>query len=504
MQLSRKQIISSLKERARRDPVAWIEKNFYIEDTQAPIVLAPYQRAVLRYIFRRDPVTNHYLYNIVFWSQPKKSGKTTIAGAVARWAAETWGRFGEILCVGNDADQAKGRAYKALSQSIQLDPKYRPNKRQLPGRWTVGAKETVCYSTGTEVKAIASDYKGEAGANPILSVWTELWGFVHEADLRFWAELAPSPTRPVSMRWVETYAGYHGESELLYNLYETAVLNGRQITAGELGDLTAFAESPNPDSPVPIFVNPEAGIVAFWDTGEQGRRMDWQHGERGEAYYRSEEATQTPKQFRRLHFNEWVSAESEFVRVEWWDACTNPLPLLPGDPTPLVVALDAAVTGDSFAMVVGSRDPDRPVDGVAIRLSRKWEPPPGGAIDYAPIEQECRDLAADFNVVEFTYDPYQLHDFATRLRNAGVGHFREFSQGEERLKSDKGLFDLIVQRRIRHDGNLELREHIVNSNSKQASGEDTRLRIVKKSANRRIDLTVATSMMSAEVLRLYI
>ena len=139
---------------------------------------------------------------------------------------------------------------------------------------------------------------------------------------------------------------------------------------------------------------------------------------------------------------------------------------------------------------------------MAVRAVRKWDPPPGGAINYAGPEAACRELAANYNVVQFAYDPYQLHDFATRLMTEGVGWFRSFSQGEERLRADKGLYDLIVHRRIRHDGNADLREHLTNANAKQAANEDSKLRFVKKSEARKIDLVICVSMAAAECLRL--
>jgi len=486
----------------RRDMVTWAERHYYIEDTEAPIVLLPHQRAILRYALQRDD-RGRLKFQTVIFSSIKKSGKTAIAGAVVGWAAETWGRFGEILCVGNDAEQARERAFKAHKTSVELTPGYDRGRQELPKRWRLLNKEATCLSTGTVVKAIATDYKGEAGANPILVVWTELWGFTLKADLRFWAEMAPSPTRPDSLQWIETYAGYEGESELLYGLYEDVVLNGRQLTAGELGDLSAFAEAPNPDSLVPCWVNERAGMFAYWDSGPAARRMPWQRGEAGARYYAGEAGRQTESQMSRLHGNLWMSAESSFIPIEWWDAAKNPMPLRPGETSPMVIALDAAVSGDCFGLVMVSRDPQvGDVPKIAVRVVRKWDPPPGGSIDFAGPEAVIRELCGAYNVVEVAYDPYQLHDLATRLLAAGVAWFRPFHQGEERLIADKGLYDLIVHRRIRHDGNLDLREHLTNANAKQAANEDTRLRLVKKSDSRKIDLAVCLSMASAECLRL--
>lgn len=169
----------------------------------------------------------------------------------------------------------------------------------------------------------------------------------------------------------------------------------------------------------------------------------------------------------------------------------------------MVIALDAAVSGDCFGLVMVSRDPEvGEIPKIAVRVVRKWDPPPGGSIDFAGPEAVIRELCGQYNVVQVAYDPYQLHDLSTRLLHEGVAWFRPFHQGEERLIADKGLYDLIVHRRIRHDGNLDLREHLTNANAKQAANEDTRLRLVKKSDSRKIDLAVCLSMASAECLRL--
>ncbi len=481
------------------DIVDWAEKNYYIKETSQPIKLMPHQKAVLRYIFQRDE-RERFRFQTAIYSCPKKSGKTTISGVPGRWAAETWGRFQQIFCIGNDLDQAKEKAFDAIKVSIELNPAFDKHKNELPGKWKTAMESMECLSTGSKIKAIAADYAGEAGSNPALTIWTELWGFVHKDALRFWAEMAPSPIVPNSMRFIETYAGYEGESELLWNLYESVVKKGRQLTAKEFP--LVFEECQKPDDKIPCYVNESAGIFAYWDEGEQARRMPWQKGEEGRKYYASEAATQTPNQFTRLHKNQWVSAESAFCPIEWWDQCKNPLPLQPGEKTPLVIALDAAVTGDCFGLIGVSRDPLKRKEGVAVRIVKKWTPPQGGKLDYDGPRDYVKDLCKNYNVVELTYDPYQLHDFCSKLQKEGIVWCNPFDQGEKRMQADKGFYILIVNKNIRHDGNLDLREHIQNSNSKQSKDEDSKFRIIKKSESRKIDLAVCTSMASFEVLRL--
>lgn len=498
---SLEQIQAERERRNQIDIVQWAEKNFYIKETSQPIVLAPHQKAVLNYIFRRDS-NGIFRFKTVIWSQSKKSGKTTVSGIPGRWVAETWGKFSDVFCIGNDQDQAKDKAFKAIKISLELTPGFDKHKNGLPDKWTCAA-ESMEYINGSKIKAIATDYAGEAGSNPSLTIWTELWGFIHEDAKRFWAEMAPSPVVKNSMRWIETYAGYEGESELLWGLYESGVKQGRQLTAKEIG-LDAFEESPNPDDKVPCYVNEAAGIFAYWDDGELSHRMPWQRGENGRKYYASEAATQTANQFTRLHHNKWVSAESSFVPIEWWDSLNNPLPLRLNEKTPLVIGLDAAVSGDCFGMVVVSRDPLNQKSGVAVRACRIWTPPKGGEIDFIGPEQAIKEFCEKYNVIECCYDPYQLYDMGTRLTKAGVAWMNPFDQGNKRLEADKGLYDLILQKRIRHDGNLDLREHITNANAKQSREEDTKLRIVKKSKSRHIDLCVSLSMAAWECLRLNI
>jgi phage terminase large subunit-like protein len=482
---------------ADNDIVSWAESFFYVPEPAGPIVLQPHQKAMLRAIESRGPSGAHRFRTAVY-STPKKSGKTTIAALVARFRAESGGAQQEIYCVANDFEQAQGRVFQAARTSIEMMPGWERY-------WKTGEKELRHLPSGSVIRAIANDYKGEAGANPSLTVWTELWGYQSERSRRLWEELTPVPTRD-STRLIETYAGFDGESELLWELYERGVLQGRQLSAWELHELTqiglgCFEEASDPDILVPVWVDEASALLVYWDTGEGARRMPWQQGDAGRDYYAEQEGSLRPAAFQRLHCNVWVAAEDSFVPIEWWDACQCPHALLPGDKTYVVIGIDAGVSSDSFGLVGVTRHPGCP-DQIIVRFVQKWDPPPGGTIDYAGPEAMLRDLCKRYNVVQVAYDPFQLHDFATRLGNERVAWFRKFSQQAERLVADKTLYDLIRDGRICHDGDPDLRSHIQNSNARLEKDQDSKLRIVKKSQNRKIDLAVALSMACSECLRL--
>lgn len=541
------------------DIISWGERNFFIPEIfppatkPQPIVFEPHQKATLLYAFPAAMAFGFRFSTVVF-STIKKSGKTAIAGLVARWVAEERTRAGEIYALGNDLDQAKDRAFAAVHRSISLTPGYRQNNSGegvLPEKWVCQKTAMDCIATGTRIKALSVDARGEAGANPDLTVWTELWGFEYPDAIKFFEEMTQTPTKP-SCRFVETYAGFDGESMLLHGIYEQGVKEGRQLTAGELAadtgiPLGAFVESPNEDDLVPIWVNERQGLFLYWDSGETARRMMWQLGGAGEKYYAEQEANLTPNNYLRIHHNLWVGSEGDFIPLDSWDACFDPsLPMLePGDKTPCVVGVDAATTGDCFGIVVVTRNPANRAD-VAVRQTKKWDPPKGGRIDYegpeaflrtickggcamghpqmAPFLQApetcphrpaegrackeccpaCRDgsLIPPLNVVQIAYDPYQLESMMQKFRKEHVAWCKEFSQGGERMEADKALYDLIVNRRLVHRGEPALREHIANSAARQGKHEDTKLRIIKKPSGKKVDLAVAASMACHQCLYL--
>lgn len=473
-----------------RDPVLWLERNFMIPEPRdpmtgafladdGPIKIAPYQAKILREALRRDDKGN-FVYTTVLWSEPKKTGKTSIAAGIALYIAYTQ-RNSEIYCVANDGKQAKDKIYAKVRRCIELSGKL--------GGIFKGIKPTrdrVDLPNGSFIEAISCDPSGEAGGEPTLSVFSELQGFRQTHKTRLWAELTVPPTKwGRALRWAESYAGYSGEDSILEQLHDTHVANGE----------------PHPDFPdLPVYASATGKTLAFWS--HEGRHA-WHTSE----YYLQEEENLPGNEFRRMHKNEWVSPEEGFVDPLWWDACRGTVPSLDDDS--LIVAVDAAVSDDSFAVVGVSRHPDesKADDQVVVRLCRIWKAPKGGKIDYLGTdlvpgpEKYLRWLIENYSVLEVDYDAYQLHDMMSRLKREGLVKIREFSQSGERLEADSQLRKLIMHRRLTHDGNSVLTQHIANSMAKTDT-EERKLRIVKASRKNKIDAAVALSMSAHRCLEL--
>jgi hypothetical protein len=191
-------------------------------------------------------------------------------------------------------------------------------------------------------------------------------------------------------------------------------------------------------------------------------------------------------------------AERFLASMSWWDACYEELPPLTNH-EPMVIALDAGVSSDSFGLVAVTRHPTRRGD-IAVRHVQEWRPV-GGKIDYQYPESTLRALIASWDVVQVCYDPYQLHDMMTRIKNEGVVYVSPFAQGGERLEADRQLYDLIMQRRLAHPGDPALRAHIDHAN-KKPDPETRRLRLWKRVDSLKIDLAVCLSMAAYRCLNL--
>ena len=463
------------------DPVAWIEDHFYIPETKSIIPLEPYQREMIREALSRDK-NGLFNYSTIIWSDVKKSAKSTIAAAIALWMGFQV-EWGQITLVANDLKQVDSRVGFYIRRAIELNPEMAKVCKIV--------RYQISLPNHTFIESVPIDPSGEAGGNADMVIYSELWGAHQEAKQRMWAETTLPPNKfGKSFRWVESYAGYSGESLLLEKLYQ-------QGTKEEHGAHRLDVEE-LPDD-FPAFANAQSRMFCMWN--DRGR-MPWHSPE----YYGQEEGVLTPNEFRRLHKNEWVSSEDVFVEIEWWDACQ--MESIPPGPEndPWIVALDAGVSGDSFAVVAVSRFPGEDIHS-AVRYAKQWKPPKGGKIDFQGTdefpgpEKELRRLLEERNIVEVAYDPYQLEDMAGRLRKEGLGWFKAFSQAKERLIADSQLRQMIMERRLHHSGEHDLREHVGNANAK-IDPEERKIRIVKRSELLKVDLAVALSMANGECMRL--
>lgn len=484
-------------------PSDWIKQYYYIPDPRDPVTdeqfppgpmrLAEHQCRIIDEALSKDEKGN-FKYTTIIYSAPKKSGKSALVSALVLYIAyHQQNSF--AACLANDGTQANDRLYGPIKTNFRLH-------KQLGGIF-----KDVEYSLGevvlpnyTKIRAVPCDAAGEAGSQPVVSAWSEIWGFTSELKKRLWIEMAVPPTLyGKALKIVESYAGFIGESELLEGLYKTGFTEGEPHPD--------FLDLQGDDGPV-VRVNQRAGMFTYWDTEP---RMVWQTDE----YYQREAATNIPSEFQRVHRNKWVSSINSFVEEAWWSACENPkLPPLTDNQTPVIVGIDMAVSRDCAALVAVTRDPFDPEHSVAVRGVRVFSPKAiGGIIDQETlIRPVIEDWAKRWNVVCWVYDPHEMAKLAQDLVRAGIGWFKPFGQNQPRAVSDKQLHDMILHKQISWSSNTTegdvgykgtqqetLYKHITRAG---ATTKADSYRIEKLSSSTHIDAAISLSQAAFTAMKL--
>jgi phage terminase large subunit-like protein len=438
----------------RADPVAFIEQALRDPETQSPFKLYPAQADFVRRAFTLTP-DGRLPYPEMLFSAPKKSGKTALSGMLGIYIAVViGGRFSEIYCLSNDYEQSVGRVFEAARRMVEASP-------LLAGSAKITADRIEFVSTGSFIQACASDYSGFAGSNPSLCIFDELWGYVSERAQRLWDEAVPSPTRKVSARLTVSYSGFEHESELLEGLYKRGT-QGQSI-APDLYESPGMLCYYTHDCPAP------------WQTETWREQMRQQL---------------RPNAFLRLIENRWVSSESTFVALEWWDACIDSdlSPALAEANLPVWVGVDASVKRDSTAVVAATFKDGK----VRLVWHRTFQPSPEDPLDFeATIEKTLLELRRRFWVREIRYDPYQLVAVAQRLTTAGLPMV-EFPQSVPNLtESSTNLYEVIKGRNLVAYPDADIRLAV----SRAVALETTRgWRIAKEKQSHKIDVIVALAM----------
>lgn len=211
-----------------------ISPDTYKPETKGTFELFVFQRRILNAMLTTQPnIPLHRLklpYNTGIWSAIKKSGKTAIGGGIGMAWARVYG--GEILCIANDKDQARDRAFTRIRSYLEWlgtdqAGEYRDRIPTIPRQNEVVEDMTkdsiTLHDPYCLIRAIPCDAAGEAGGFQSLTIWDELWAYNSENLFRLWTELQPIPTVQESFRLVVTYAGYYGESDLLYSMFDQTV-----------------------------------------------------------------------------------------------------------------------------------------------------------------------------------------------------------------------------------------------------------------------------------------
>jgi phage terminase large subunit-like protein len=439
--------------RLMQSPLAFM-RHLNDPETGRPFVLNAAETEFLKHAFKT--VGGRLLYPELIYSCPKKSGKSTFASLILLYCTLNFSRFGEAFCLANSMEQAQGRVFASAKAIVEVSP-------VLSKVATITANRIEFSEPKAVITALASDAPGAAGSNPTISTFDELWGYTSERFRRLWDEMIPPPTRKLACRFTTTYAGYTGESELLEELYKKGLRQpqiGPDLYAGD-GLLMFWTHQP----------------VAPWQTAEWIEQMRSQH---------------RPNAFLRQIENRWVTNESTFIDMAWWDACVDPsmTPVIADPDLHIWVGVDASVKRDSTAIVAVTWDKE--TKKVRLVFHRVFQPSADSPLDFEnTVEATIKELRKRFVLREVRFDPYQMQSVAQRLVRDGM-RMVEFPQSMPNLtEASTNLYELIKGRNLCAYPDSDMRLSV----SRAIAVENARgWRIAKEKTSHKIDVVVALGM----------
>ena len=311
--------------------------------------------------------------------------------------------------------------------------------------------------------------------------------YISDSSRRLWVEMTPVriPGVPTSLRFVSTYAGFEGESELLWDLYTQIVLEGEPVP--ELEHIQHASGEPT------CWRN--GRMFAYWDSAH---RMPWQT----EDYYLEQLASgMKPNEYARLHENRWTTASEPFMPISWWDKVAVLSGSLeydvknPRRQLPIIIGCDASTKHDSTAIVAVQYDYE--ADMLYTAFHRIWKPSPTEPMDFEhTLERYILERHNEgFQIAAIVYDPTQLHRSMTRLGTLLSSNIiQEFPQTLKNMTAaSETLYNLFKNQKILVYKDDELREHLKHA---MAEEKGRGFRIVKpaKAAIHHTDAAVALAM----------
>ena len=365
----------------------------------------------------------------------------------------------EVYAVANDRQQARIIFNEAKQQIV--------NSPMLNSEAKIYRDAIEMPRFGSVFRVLSSDFKGQAGLNPSLVLFDELWGQSNH-DLYDQMTLG-SGARIEPLTISITTAGYDLDS-LAGRLYQY----GKQVSSSEIDD-DSFGfwwwEAPenceiddrkawrisNPNLAEGL-LDPDDLAVAVKQTSEMG--------------------------MRRWRLNQWVRSQESWLPVGAWEQCVSHTHQLDPD-LPVWVGIDMALKRDTIAVCVAQPQDDR----VVVR-AKIWNPELEG-IDIAGVEAHIRELHNTYEVREFVYDPAFFERSAEYLSDEGM-NLVTFPQSASRMIPACGnAYEMIVAKKVAHDGAPTFTDQVLSAAQRMS---DKGWTLSKGKSKRKIDACIAMVM----------
>ncbi|CAJ1504150.1 terminase large subunit domain-containing protein [[Mycobacterium] holstebronense] len=395
-------------------------------------------------------------------AMPRGNGKSSLAAALAVWVLMT-GRGASVDVVAVDERQA-GLVFGMAAKFIARNP-------DLECRVTAYKDRLVVPGTESEMSCLPGTPAALEGRNPTLCIVDEGGRVATEA-----------------YEVVALASGKQKESTVL--VIGTPGPRPDNVLAG----FRDHART-HPDDTSQVYV--EIGAAGFEDHPTDCQHC-WELASPAlddflfrDALAALQPPKMTESHFRRVRLVQWVTDnENPFVTADVWDVLGT------GEDVPdgaeVVIGLDGSHSRDCTALVVATVSATPHV--ATYRLFRP-EDSPDHRIDVLAVEQAIRDAYQRWNVTEVAADPHRWTRTLQVLAAEGIP-IMEIPQSGRRLTAmTTALHSAIVNRRMTHSSDADLREHVLAASVVDTADGGLKLGKVSRSKDApRIDLAAALVM----------
>lgn len=469
-----------------------------------PFKILPHWREPIERIYgwRRPDGTR--VVRKAYLSFGRKQAKTQGAAAIATYEFFMGDQARqEIYFAASSSDQA------AICFSAAMDMVNADEELESVCKITPSIKKAINLENGNILRVLSAEGKRQHGLNPSLVIFDELhaWGAT-EAELHA-ALVTGSKSRREPLWITITTAGTDQES-ICGQEYDYA----KRVLGGQIEDPTYLAviyEVPKDADWTDKALWPLA--LPLLKTGHH-KLSDYE-----EEFTQALQRPEKQNEFRRLYLNQWTSTVTQWLPLATWDDCCEKDPLPDEELVGLecFAGMDLGATGDFSAIVLAFETPDDEVmlrawgfapeatidersrrDGINYRywVERGWLIlTPGDTIDRRDVFAHLEKLHAKFDIKCLTYDRWKAEYIEDRCEEIRLP-LMKFGQGYASMSPAIGVIEeLILKRRLKHDGNLCLRWNV---DCTQIRTDDaSNKKFVKPQLHQKskhIDLVVAATM----------
>lgn len=422
-----------------------------------PLVLEPWQRAIIGALFgwKRPDGTRRYREALIY--VPRKNGKTTITSGIALALLCCDAEPGaEVYVAAAEKDQAR-ILFDIAREQVAADP-------DLSASLTVRRNAILTRRTGdaktlSKLVPLSSDAHTKHGYNG--------HGIIVD-------ELHAQPDREL----VDVLTTSTGSRRQPLTVYITTADYERPSICNTIHDYAKKVRDGIIEAVDFLPVIYEAELSDDWTRPEVWKQANPNLGVSVSLEYLERQAQKAREEpsyentFRRLHLNVRTEQAERWLRLDKWQACGVDLRDLDG--AVAFGGLDLATTTDLAALVlVFPRD-----DGTYDVLPRFWAPEegarrrerhdrvpyltwarqgyltltPGEVTDYDEILRQTLELCARHRVQAVAFDRWNATQLVTQMGKEGV-EVVAFGQGYASMSApSKELEKLVMSQRLRHAG----------------------------------------------------